>query len=54
MTGIITINGSLDRESQDTYQFEVTVIDINNSAQFAFPQIRVVALDSNDLNPVFG
>ena len=52
-TGIISVNGTLDREGQDTYQFEVTAEDTNDSARITYVQIRIVILDANDFAPVF-
>ena len=52
-TGIISVNGTLDRESQDTYQFEVTAEDTNDSARITYTQIRIIILDANDFGPVF-
>ena len=52
-TGIISVNGTLDRESQDTYQFEVTAEDTNDSARITYAQIRIAILDANDFAPVF-
>ena len=52
-TGVISVNGTLDRESQDTYQFEVIAEDTNNSARMAFVLVRVVILDANDFAPMF-
>ena len=52
-TGVISVNRTLDRESQDTYQFEVIAEDTNNSARMALVQVRVIILDANDFAPVF-
>jgi len=53
MDGNITVNGSLDRESQDLYQFEVIATDVQDPARLGFVQITIEVLDSNDFAPVF-
>ena len=52
-TGIISVNGTLDREGQDTYQFEAIAEDSNDSTRIMYAQIRIVILDANDFAPVF-
>ena len=51
--GNITVNSSLDRESQDLYQLEVVASDVQNPTRLGFVQITIRILDSNDFAPVF-
>ena len=52
-TGIITVSGSLDRETTDTYRFDVIASDLGNPSLSGTVRIRVVIEDTNDSPPVF-
>jgi protocadherin Fat 4 len=54
-TGNLTTNGSLDREEQRLYVFNVTVVDTgtNDVIKMATTTVTVTVLDKNDNPPIF-
>ena len=52
-TGIITVSGNLDRETTDTYRFDVIATDLGNPPLSSSIRIRVEIDDTNDSPPVF-
>ena len=53
LTGIITVDGNLDRETTDIYRFDVFATDLGNPPLSDSIRIRVNIEDINDSPPVF-
>ena len=51
--GLLTLIQSLDRETQDSYTFEVIATDDDPSPLSATAQIVITIFDENDNSPIF-
>ena len=52
LTGVLSSNASLDRESRDVYQLQLTATSADGT-RVGFSQAIVQVLDANDFTPVF-
>ena len=53
ITGVVSLNGYLDREQQSTHQFTVQARDTNNPLRLAQADIEIIVEDVNDNVPMF-
>lgn len=53
LSGIVTVTGALDRETQDQYDFTAVATDSGNPPLSDTVSVRVVILDINDSPPIF-